>query len=174
MDSERQEKAKTHTAGVSPEQSKKSKNMQEVIIMFLTPYRRGNDWMSNPFRAMDEMERSFFGNVSTNSFRTDIRDEGNAFVLEADLPGFDKKDIHVDVEDGYLTIQAERHSDYEKKDKKGDYVCCERSYGSFSRSFDTTGIDTGVLKAAFKDGVLTLTLPKLTEAKPASRRLEIE
>jgi HSP20 family protein len=142
--------------------------------MFLTPYRRGNDWLSNPFRGFDELERNFFGNMPVNSFRTDIRDDGSAYVLEADLPGFDKEDIHVDVEDGYLTIQAQRHSDYEKKDKKGNYVCCERSYGSFSRSFDTTGIDTKALKATFKDGVLTLTMPKLAEPASAGRRLEIE
>ena len=144
------------------------------MMMFLTPSRRGNDLMSNPFRMFDEMERNFFGNVASNSFRADIRDTGDAYVLEADLPGFKKEDVHVDVEDGYLTIQAERHSDYEKKDKKGGYVCCERSYGTFSRSFDTTGIDTAALKAAFKDGVLTLTMPKMAEIKPTARRLEIE
>ena len=140
--------------------------------MFLTPYRRHNDLMADPFRAMDELEKNFFGNVSANSFRTDIRDTGDAFVLEADLPGFGKEDIHIDLDDNYVTIQAERHSDYEKKDKKGDYVCCERSYGSFARSFDTTGIDTGAMKAAFENGVLTLTMPKLKEVKSSGRRLE--
>ena len=59
-------------------------------------------------------------------------------------------------------------------DKKGNYVRCERSYGSFSRSFDTQGIDTDAISASFNDGVLKLNLPKIVEAKPVSRKLEIQ
>lgn len=143
--------------------------------MFLTPYSRHDSITSyNPFRIMDQMEREFFGDSKTGSFSTDIRDNGNEYVLEADLPGFSKGDINIDIQDGRLTINAERHSEFEEKDKKGNYVRCERSYGKFSRSFDTTGIDTDAIKAGFADGVLTLTMPKLVETKPASRKLEIQ
>lgn len=143
--------------------------------MFLTPYSRHDSITSyNPFRIMDQMEREFFGDSRTGSFSTDIRDNGNEYVLEADLPGFSKGDINIDIQDGRLTINAERHSEFEEKDKKGNYVRCERSYGKFSRSFDTTGIDTDAIKAGFADGVLTLTMPKLVETKPASRKLEIQ
>ena len=122
--------------------------------MFLTPYNRHHEISSfNPFQAMEEMERQFFGESSTGSFKTDIRDDGKEFVLEADLPG---------------------HSEYEKKDKKGNYIRCERSYGNFSRSFDLTGIDTEGLSATFADGVLTLKMPKLVETKPAAKKLEIQ
>ena len=78
------------------------------------------------------------------------------------------------MEDGYLTIRAERHSEAEEKDKKGNYIRCERSYGSFSRSFDLTGINADQIKASYADGVLKLNLPKLEAQKPEVRRLEIE
>ena len=141
----------------------------------LVPYTRRNSVSTfNPFHDFDELERAFFSDRSLGEFKTDIRDNGDSFVLEADLPGFNKDDIHVDLSDNSLTITAERHSDFEQKDKKGRYVRCERSYGSYSRSFDTTGIDTANIKAAYTDGVLRLTLPKQQEVLPASRRLEIE
>lgn len=143
--------------------------------MFLTPYRRNSDInVFNPFKAMDDFEKKFFGDSSIAEFKTDIKEEDGSVVLEADLPGFKKEDIHVDVEDGCLTISAERHSDYEDDDKKGNFIRCERTYGSFSRSFDTSGIDTENIKASFENGVLKLTMPKLTEVPPTSRRLEIE
>lgn len=143
--------------------------------MFLTPYSRRNSVnVYDPFRAIEDMEREFFGERRTGSFSTDIRDTGSEYVLEADLPGFKKDDINVDISDGRLTISAERHSEYEQKDKKGNYVRCERSYGRFSRSFDTQGIDTDAISASFNDGVLKLNLPKITEAKPVSRKLEIQ
>lgn len=140
----------------------------------LVPYTRRNQDLFNPFRAFDDLERSFFSGSAFSEFRTDIRDNGSEFILEADLPGFNKEDIHVDVNGDSLTIQAERHSDYEEKDKQGNFLRCERSYGSFSRSFDTSGIDKAAIRAAYKDGVLSLTLPKLAKPEPDSRRLEIE
>ena len=141
----------------------------------LVPYTHRNSVSTyNPFHDFDELERAFFSGRSLGEFKTDIRDAGDSFVLEADLPGFNKDDIHVDLSGDALTITAERHSDFEQKDKKGRYVRCERSYGSYSRSFDTTGIDTANIKAAYTDGVLRLTLPKQQEVLPASRRLEIE
>lgn len=60
----------------------------------------------------------FFSNDSQSAFKTDITDEGDAYRLEADLPGFDKKDIHVDINGDRMTVSAQRHSDYEEKDKK--------------------------------------------------------
>ena len=123
---------------------------------------------------MEEMERQFFGESSTGSFKTDIRDDGKEFVLEADLPGFKKEDIHVDVKDNTLSITAERHSEFEQKEKKNSFLRCERSFGSYSRSFDISGIDCANIKAGYKDGVLTLTLPKQKKEEPTGRRLEIE
>ena len=144
--------------------------------MMLVPYtRRMRDLSAyDPFRAFGDLERAFFSGRAPAEFRTDIRDEGDHFLLEADLPGFNKEDIHVDLDEGSLTISAERRSDFEQKDKKGKYVRCERTYGSYARSFDTSGIDVEGITAAYKDGVLRLTLPKQVKPEPTTKRLMIE
>ena len=131
----------------------------------------------DPFRELDELERAFFGNSNESklaAFSTDIKDKGDHYELEADLPGVEKDDIKIDLTDNVLTISAERHSEYEENDKKHNYVRCERSYGSYQRSFDTTGIDTDHIEAEFKNGVLKLELPKIKETKPETKRLEIK
>lgn len=145
-------------------------------MMNLIPYSRRNSdaALYNPFQMFDEMEKRFFGSNSLSEFKTDIRDEGGHYLLEADLPGFKKEDINIDLNDSLLTITAARHSDYEEHDKKGNFVRCERSYGSYSRSFGVEGIETDAIKAAYQDGVLKLTLPKRSPAKGESRRLTIE
>ena len=145
-------------------------------MLNLTPYRKHSNEaaMYNPFRELEDFERSIFAPDTLASFRTDIEDEGDKLVLSADLPGFDKKDIHIDVDDDQLVIHAERHSNYEKQEKKSGYLRCERSYGSYARSFDISGIDAAGIKAAYADGVLRVTLPKQKEVPASSRRLEIE
>ena len=145
----------------------------------LRPYRRNSINAWNPFSEMEEMEKrlfnnSFFSNADLAEFKTDITDEGDHYLLKADLPGFKKEDIHVDVADDRLTVTAERHSNFEDKDKKNKYVRCERSYGTYARSFDISGIDAKAIKAAYSDGVLRVTLPKQKEVPASSRRLEIE
>ena len=127
----------------------------------------------NPFREMEQWERNLFSGNFTE-FKTDIKDEGDAYLLETDLPGFAKEDIHLDLDDHYLTVKAERHADREAKDDNGKYICCERSYGSYSRSFDVTDIDTDAIKAKYDNGVLTLRMPKKAPELPHSKRLEIE
>lgn len=128
----------------------------------------------DPFRMMEEMERRFWSDNTMAEIRTDIRDEGENYLLEADLPGFKKEDIHVDLEGDCLTICAERHSEYEDEDKKQGYVRCERSYGSYRRSFDVSGVNTDRIDASFADGVLKLTLPKQTRQEADSRSIAIE
>ena len=97
----------------------------------LIPFDRTIRHMTNfdPFRELDNMERSFFGNGSVvSAFRTDVSDTGDAFKLEAELPGFSKDDIKIDIENDCLTISAERKFDDE--DKKKNFVKRERFYGS--------------------------------------------
>lgn len=131
---------------------------------------------------MEEFERnffkdpfgSFFGTQELAAFRTDVSDEDDHYLLEADLPGFDKNDIHIDINGDNLTINAERHSRYEEKDKKDKLLRVERSYGAYSRSFDISGIEAEGIKAKYDNGVLKLTLPKKQVSLPESKRLEIE
>ncbi len=152
--------------------------------MFELSRRNNNQQVNafNPFREMEEFERnffadpfgSFFSNNDLAEFKTDVMDEGDHYLLEADLPGFDKNDIHLDLQGDNLVIQAERHSNAEEKNKDGKVVRMERSYGSYSRQFNVSEIDTDNIKAAYDNGVLKLTLPKRAVVQPESRRLEIE
>ena len=145
--------------------------------------RRNQDMTTfNPWREMEEFEKSFFSNPfgsfcgtpALNQFRTDVTDEGDHYLLETDLPGFEKKDITLDIHDDMLTIRAERKSKVEEKAQKDKVIRMERSYGSYQRSFDISCVDADQIKAKYTDGVLRLTLPKLERPLPQGRRLEIE
>lgn len=149
----------------------------------LRPYRKNSNAMAyNPFREMEEFEKSFFntpfssfwGNTAIAEFKTDISDQGDSYLLEADLPGFDKKDIHLDISENTLTINAERRFEHDEKDSDSKYIRSERSYGKYSRQFDISSINSDNITAKYDNGVLKLTLPKKKEVTPEARRLEIE
>lgn len=139
----------------------------------MIPFERDND---NLFDTFDHFTRDFFRNSNTSlpAFRTDIRDAGDKYVLEAELPGFNKEDISLDLKDGILTITAEHKEEKEDKDEKGCYIRRERRYGSFQRSFDVTGIDEGGITAAYKNGVLELNLPKAAPVVPEAKKIAIQ
>ncbi|MDO4983256.1 MAG: Hsp20/alpha crystallin family protein [Eubacteriales bacterium] len=141
------------------------------LIPFDRTFRRMTTF--DPFREMADLERSFMGaNNVVSAFRTDVSDNGEAFILESELPGFKKEDIGIDIKNDCLTISVERKLDEENK--KANFLKRERFYGAFSRSFDVTGINTEEISAKYADGILTLTLPKKVETVPAARRLEIQ
>ena len=141
----------------------------------LTPFVRGNHSLAafDPFKEMEEFDKHFFGR-QLPAFKTDIRETEQAYILEAELPGFSKEDIHAEVRNGYLTIHAEHKSKNDKKDENNNYIRRERSYGSFTRSFDLSGIKSDEISASYKDGVLLLTLPKAESKLEEGRRLEIQ
>ena len=144
----------------------------------LTPYRKNQNGVTyDPFREMRDVERRLFGDPFDGffsgrelaTFRTDVRDQGDKYLVECDLPGFAKEDIHLDIEGDTLTIKAERHSEYEDKEKQEGYLRCERTYGEYSRSFDVSEIERDGIKAKLDNGVLTLTLPK-KQSKPVEKQ----
>lgn len=141
----------------------------------LTPYeRRSNIGYYNPFKELEEFEKRLFSNQNVvPQFRTDIRETENEYVLEADLPGFAREDIDLSIENGYLTISAEHKTNSEEKDEKGNYIRRERSYGSYSRRFDISGIDEEAISASFKNGVLEINLPKEAEKENKAKKIEI-
>ena len=141
------------------------------LIPFISNNRVSN---YDPFKDMENFEKHFFGTDRISSFKTDIKDNGNEYLLEADLPGFKKEDIDVNLENNYLTIKAERKVENEEKDKKGRYIRCERSYGSFVRSFDVSDVDTDKITASYEDGVLKLNMPKKENALQTEKKLEIK
>lgn len=95
----------------------------------------------------------------------DIFENENELVVKAEVPGIDPKDVELNVENNVLTISGERKLEFE--DKKENYHRVERAYGAFSRSFSLPRlIDEGKITADYKDGVLTVHVPKHEKAKP--------
>ena len=111
-------------------------------------------------RSFDEGDAS----ITTWMPAVDVYETEHNLTLKAELPGVDPKDIEARVEDGTLYLKGERK--FEKESKKENYHRIERTYGSFMRSFALpTSVDADKVSAEYKDGVLTLTLPKKEEAK---------
>jgi len=102
----------------------------------------------------------------------DIYETENELVLKAHLPEISEKDFDVRVENNMLTIRGERK--FEQKVKEDNYLRVERSYGSFSRSFSLPStVNTEAIKAEYKDGVLTVELPKRPESKPKQVKISV-
>lgn len=128
-----------------------------------------NNFGVNLFDNMfDEMFRDPF---STNKridkvMRTDIQEKDNQYILDMDLPGYEKEDIKAQLKDGYLTITAQKNEISEEKDEKGDYIRRERYSGKCSRSFYVgEGVKEEDIKASFNNGILQLTFPKQADKK---------
>ena len=131
----------------------------------------------NEFNLFDEMfDNPFFTEHESKIMKTDIREKGDKYVIDIDLPGYEKENIKIEVEDGYLTVQAEVNSENEDKEK-GKYVRRERYMGTCSRSFYVgEDVKSEDIKASFKKGILTLEIPKIEENKklPQKKYVEIE
>jgi len=129
-----------------------------------------------PWQELENMNRQL-SNLLGDSFfdaaseagqwapRVDIRETDDALLVQAELPGIEKKDIHLEVKDGILTLSGERR--YEKDVKEENVHRVERAYGKFFRSFSLpTNVDADKVNAAMKNGVLEVRLPKRESAKP--------
>lgn len=136
----------------------------------MIPFERSDN---NIFDLFDNFQKQFFrdSNATLPAFRADIRDLDDKFVLDAELPGFNKEDISLDLKEGILTVKAEHKEDQEQK--QGEYIRRERRTGSFARSFDVSGIDESGISAAYKNGILEVTLPKQAPVVPESRQIAI-
>ena len=133
-------------------------------------------WLeSDPFRLMEGFFNGEVGRgeeLSNRPWRpaVDIRESGEAYVVSAELPGLNREDVQITIENNVLKLTGERR--FEKEVKEEEYHRVERAYGSFSRAFALpTRVDPARVEAAFKDGILTITVPKAAEARP--RKIEI-
>ncbi|HEY6129220.1 MAG TPA: Hsp20/alpha crystallin family protein [Candidatus Acidoferrum sp.] len=136
-----------------------------------------------PFRTSPEFQlnnlfKDFFGRVSQEQNLTtwapavDIYEGEHELVVKADLPDVKSEDLDVRVENNILTIRGERK--FEKKVDEKNYLRVERAYGSFARSFSLAStVNTDAIKADYKDGVLTLNIPKREEAKPKQIKVNV-
>lgn len=100
-------------------------------------------------------------------YAVDVREDGDHFYVEAELPGFRKEDVDVTLENQQLTISAERRDEQKKDGPKGDLLLHERRFSRFLRSFTLPPtVDEQTVNAKLQDGVLTITLNKREETKP--------
>ena len=115
----------------------------------------------------DFFKDSFFTrNNAVKVMKTDIQEKDNNYILDMDLPGYEKEDIKAQLKDGYLTITAQKNTSNEDKDEEGNYIRRERYCGKCSRSFYVgDSIKEEDIKANFNNGILELTFPKEAEQK---------
>lgn len=141
--------------------------------MYMIPYtRRSNSSMMDLF---DELERSMFGESGrrTPVFSTDIRDEGAHYLLQADLPGFRKEDIDLDVKDGVLTISAKHQAD-DRTARRQLHLPGAPHRQLLPVLHPGTGIQEDAIRASYQDGVLELILPKRQEVLPQCHKIQIQ
>lgn len=116
------------------------------------------------FDLFDEMFRDpFFSRMDNKNgmMKTDIKEQDGAYLMDIDLPGFQKEDINAELRDGYMTITAQKNESNDTKDEDGNYIHRERYTGSCSRTFYVgDGVSEEDIKASFKDGTLHLAIPK--------------
>lgn len=150
-------------------------------------------WGWDPFkemeREMQELTNRFSRMLSSSPARSigaresvavadwapsvDISETDEEYLIKAEIPEVDKKDVRVTVQDGLLSIQGERRQEREEKGKRFHRV--ERSYGTFLRTFDLPdGVDEDKLRAEFKEGMLLVHLPKTEKAKPKAIEVKVE
>lgn len=129
----------------------------------LVPFRFNNG-ENNRGLSINDMFNDFFNDDmlsefnSSGSFKTDIKENPEGYVVHAELPGVNKEDINIDYNNNYLTISAIKNNEFEEK--KDNYIRRERSYGSVSRGFYINNVDKNSIKAKFDNGVLSIELPK--------------
>ncbi|MCR5849067.1 MAG: Hsp20/alpha crystallin family protein [Lachnospiraceae bacterium] len=135
-----------------------------------------DDWFNFPeFGNLNKAERKLYGRHADRLMKTDVRETDEGYEIDIDLPGFEKEDINLGLNNGYLTVSASKGIDNEKTDKKGRMIRQERYSGAMQRSFYVgDAINEEDVKASFKHGVLSLIVPKKEKAVPEKKTIMIE
>lgn len=132
-----------------------------------------DDWMDFSFPDID---KTLYGKHAKNMMKTDVKETDQGYEVAIDLPGFKKDEIKLELNDGYLTISAEKGLDKDEKDKENRYIRRERYAGSMSRSFYVgESLTEQDIHAKYENGILTLDVPKEDKkAVPEKRYIAIE
>ena len=132
-----------------------------------------DDWMDFSFPDID---KTLYGKHAKNMMKTDVKETDQGYEVAIDLPGFKKDEIKLELNDGYLTISAEKGLDKDEKDKENRYIRSERYAGSMSRSFYVgESLTEQDIHAKYENGILTLDVPKEDKkAVPEKRYIAIE
>ncbi|MGD0278914.1 MAG: Hsp20/alpha crystallin family protein [Smithella sp.] len=141
---------------------------------FYSLQRDMNNLFDNFFRGFDAAPRGFAaGDLERFTPSIDVKENEKEFLIKAELPGVEEKDIEVTVTDDSVTIKGEKKE--EKEDKNKDYYYMERSYGSFSRAIPLEAqIESGKAEASFKNGILDIKIPKNQSAKAKGTKVPIK
>ena len=135
-----------------------------------------DDWVDDFDRQMQHMDRRLYGRNAKREMKTDVREKEDGYEIDMDLPGFKKDQVELSLENGYLTVTANKDFDKDEKDDKGRMIRQERYAGSMQRSFYVgDNMTEEDVKARFEDGVLHLNLPKKDAKKvPEKKTICIE
>lgn len=121
---------------------------------------------------LDDVFDDFPSLERRNELKCDIYEKDNVYHVEMDIPGFDKKDVKIECDNGYLTITAERQ-EQKNSDEDKNYIRRERRYGKYQRSFNFGDIDEDSITANFSQGMLKITIPK-KEIKETKKIINID
>jgi len=147
------------------------------------PARELATWPSDLFGIQREMNKMFDGvfrgtgdedySFSSWTPAVDITEHDDEYLVKVELPGVNKDEVKLTLENNILTIRGEKKQ--EKETKKENYHRVERSYGSFQRSFTLpAAVKSDKIDASYKDGILTVSLPKAEEAKPKQIEVKVK
>ena len=130
-------------------------------------------WMDTSFRDVD---KALYGKHAKNMMKTDVKETDSGYEVDVDLPGFKKDEIQLELNDGYLTISAEKGLDKDEENEKKHYLRRERYAGGMSRSFYVgEGITEKDIHAKYEYGILKLSIPKeQPKAVPEKHLISIE
>ena len=128
-------------------------------------------------QMFDNAFKNFWSNnelATFDAFKTDVIDQGDNYLLQAELPGFDKSDINIDLKDNLLTISAS-HKEEKDEEDKNKYIRKERYYSSYSRSFRVNDVEAGDIDASYNNGILEVKFPKKElAAKEEIQKIEVK
>lgn len=123
----------------------------------------------------DDFLMDFRGNKTNNLMKSDIKETENSYLLEVELPGFDKNEIKAEVKNGYLVIEAKHDEKKDEKDEEGKYIRKERYSGYCTRSFYVgEGLTEKDIKGKFENGILCLEVPKKEPEKAVEEKKYIQ
>jgi HSP20 family protein len=141
------------------------REMDRLFDDFRSGFWRGSLFDMAPFRRAEAALRTMPA--------VDVAETDKAYEITAELPGLDEKNIEVKLANGVLSIKGEKQEEKEEKEK--DYYRRERSFGSFERSFQVPDdVDEDKIAASFKNGILSVTLPKSAEAQKQAKKIEVK
>lgn len=138
--------------------------------------QRRNNLFDNLMNMRDFLNDDFFSDLTpaADHMKTDVAENDNAYQVKIDMPGFNKKDIHINYANNILSVTGHRDTFADERDQKGNVLHSERRYGQMSRQYRLPDVDRDKVSAKYENGVLTLELPKLQANQDDDSHIDID